>query len=95
MGFGAGQTITIDTDTNLETAVIATVTGGRGGFGGFGTTKITVAAPLAMAHAAGAQVSGSGISLTSALTKAHSRGAQVASHVPTPGAPNLYSSRTP
>ena len=54
---------------------------------------ITVAAPLTHAHAAGAQVSGTGITLTTALTKAHASGAQVASDLPTPGAPNKYSSR--
>ena len=43
-----------------------------------------------MAHEAGAQVSGSGILLATALTKAHDRGAQVAGSVPTPGAPNQY-----
>jgi hypothetical protein len=47
-------------------------------------------APLKSAHAAGAQVSGSGITLTAALTKAHASGAQIATSVPTPGAPNKY-----
>jgi hypothetical protein len=47
-------------------------------------------APLKSAHAAGAQVSGSGITLTAALSKAHASGAQVAVNVPTPGAPNKY-----
>jgi hypothetical protein len=47
-------------------------------------------APLTYAHAAGAQVSGSGITLTTALTKPHSGGTQVAGNVPTPGAPNQY-----
>ena len=85
-GFSAGQTITIDSGANRETAVVAATTGG--GRGGGATT--TVAAPLTLAHAAGAQVSGSGITLTGALTKAHTSGAQVASGVPTPGAPNQY-----
>jgi hypothetical protein len=94
-GFGAGQTITIDSGANLETAVVASVTGGgRGGFGnsrgGPGGASITVAAPLTIAHAEDAQVSGSGITLTTALTRTHDRGAQVAGSVPTPGAPNQY-----
>ncbi len=74
--------------------------GGRGGFGGFGGGRggfggasITVAAPLKMAHAEEAQVSGSGITLTSALTKAHESGAPVGGSVPTPGAPNQYARR--
>jgi hypothetical protein len=46
-----------------------------------------------MAHAAGAQVSGSGITLTAGLTKAHASGAQVAGNIPTPGASNQYSKR--
>jgi hypothetical protein len=47
-----GQTITIDSGVNQEAAVVASTTGGRGG------AKITVAVPLTLAHAAGAQVSG-------------------------------------
>jgi hypothetical protein len=83
-GFSADQTITIDSGMNHETAVIASTAGGRGG------TRITVAAPLTFAHAAGAQVSGSGITLMDALTKAHASGTQVAVTLPTPGAPNRY-----
>jgi len=94
-GFGAGQTITVDGGANQETAVIASVAGGgRGGRGGPGAgATITVAAPLTLAHAAGAQVSGSGITLAKALTKTHESGARVAGGVPTPGAPNQYSAR--
>jgi hypothetical protein len=84
-GFSAGQTIAIDIGANRETAVVVSAAGGRGG------ATITVA-PLALAHAAGAQVSGSGITLAGTLTKAHASGAPVASDVPTPGAPNRYSS---
>ena len=43
-----------------------------------------------IAHAAGAQVSGSGITLTAALTRSHASGTQVAGGLPTPGAPNQY-----
>ena len=99
-GFSAGQTITIDSGTNLETAVVASVAGGRGrggfggGRGGAGGVSITVAAPLTMAHAAGAQVSGSGITLATALTKAHASGAQVGGSGPTPGAPNQFARRS-
>ena len=67
--------------------IAATSFGGRGGAGG---ATITVAAPLTLAHAAGAQVSGSGITLNAALARAHASGAQVAASVPTPGAPNRY-----
>jgi len=97
-GFSAGQTIDIDGDANRETAVVASVTGGRGRFGrrrgSPGGATITVTAPLTIAHAVGAQVSGTGITLTMALTQAHESGAQVASSLPTPGAPNQYY-RTP
>jgi hypothetical protein len=91
-GFSAGQTITIDSGANHETAVVASTTGGgRGGRGGAGAgPTITVAAPLTLAHAAGAQVSGTGITVSAALTRAHASGAQVASNLPTPGAPNQY-----
>jgi len=90
--FSAGQAITVDSGTNQETAVVATITGNRRGFGA-GT--ITVVAPLAFAHAADAQVSGSGITLTAPLSKAHSSGAQIAGNLPTPGAPNEYAKRSP
>ncbi len=86
MGFSAGQTITMDSGANQETVVVTSI--GRGGPGGGAT--ITVAAPLTLAHAAGAQVSGTGITLTAPLTRAHASGAQAASDVPTPGAPNQY-----
>jgi hypothetical protein len=86
IGFSAGQTITIDSGANAETAVVASATFR-------GAARITVAAPLKFAHAAGAQVSGTGITLTAALTRAHASGAQVADNVPTPGAPNKYYGR--
>jgi hypothetical protein len=84
--FNAGQTITIDSGANLETAVVASVGGGKARKGW--PVAITVNAPLKIAHAAGAQVSGTGITLTTALTKTHAIGAQVGSLGPTPGAPN-------
>jgi hypothetical protein len=92
-GFTAGQTITIDGGANQETAVVASATpGGRGrGRGGAGGATVTVTAPLQSAHAAGAQLAGTGISLAAALTRAHEIGALVATDVPTPGAPNQYS----
>jgi hypothetical protein len=97
LGFNPGQTITIDSGENLETVVVAFVTGGgRGGpgRGGPGGVTITVTEPLRFAHAVDAQVSGSGITLAAALTKAHDRAAPVAGDVPTPGAPNQYYKRT-
>jgi hypothetical protein len=94
-GFSFGQAITVDSDTNRESAVVASISGGGrfGGRGGPGNATITVTAPLTFAHAADAPVSGTGITLTTALAKAHDRGAQVASDVPTPGAPNQYHRR--
>ncbi len=85
-GFGKGQTITIDEGANSETAVVSSIRGR-------GAATITVVAPLAHGHAAGAQISGSGISLTTPLTRAHTDGAQVSDSVPTPGAPNQYNLR--
>jgi hypothetical protein len=93
IGFSVGQTITIDG----ETAVVASIAGGRGGRGagrGSGGGAITVTEPLKRAHVAGAQVAGSGITFSMALTKPHESGAQVASNVPTPGAPNKYYRRS-
>ena len=83
IGFRNGQTIMIDSGTDSETAVVASIRG-------FGATTITVSAPLTHEHAAGAQVSGTGITLTTALTRAHDSGAQIAVSLPTPGAPNKY-----
>ena len=87
-GFVAGQAVTIDSGANAETAVVVEMAGGRGG------ARITVARPLAHAHAAGVQISGGGITLAAGLTKAHADGAQVMGSVPTPGAPNQYSRNT-
>ena len=84
-GFSEGQTIAIDSGANSETAVVASTT--------WWDRPITVAAPLTHAHAAGAQVSGTGITLTGALARAHASGAQVTDNVPTPGAPNQYQDR--
>jgi hypothetical protein len=81
-GIRVGQTITIDSGANCETAVVVSINR-------FGAT-ITVAAPLTLVHAIGAQVSGTGITLTAALTQAHASAAQVAGSASTPGAPNHY-----
>jgi hypothetical protein len=86
-GFSEGQTITIDSGANAETAVIASILP-------WGPPSIGVKAPLAHAHAVGVQVTGTGITLTTALTHAHAAGAQVTDNVPTPGAPNRYHRRT-
>jgi hypothetical protein len=85
-GFVVGQSIAIDSGANQETATIAQVQGGRGG------ARVTVTAPLAIAHPAGAPLAGSGITLTTPLARAHPRGAAVTAELPTPGAANRYSS---
>ncbi|MBW4025919.1 MAG: alpha-N-arabinofuranosidase [Acidobacteria bacterium] len=86
-GFSDGETITIDNGANSETAVIASITP-------WGIPSITVKAPLARVHRAGAQVSGTGITFRKALTQPHAVGAQITDDVPTPGAPNRYHRRT-
>jgi hypothetical protein len=85
-GFGKGQTITIDEGANSETAVVSSIRAR-------GAATITVTAPFARAHAAGAQISGSGISLTTPLIRTHADGAEVSDSIPTPGAPNQYKGR--
>lgn len=85
-GFQDDQAITIGSGGDTETATIASVRR-------FGANAITVTAPLTHAHAVGAQVSGTGIALSAALTLAHASGAQVTDNVPTPGAPNRYSTK--
>ncbi len=86
-GISASYMITIDSGANQETAVVVSTTGGLRGQTGF---TVSVAAPLKFAHAAGAEVSGTGIFLAAPLTRAHAAGAQVVGDVPTPGAPNQY-----
>jgi hypothetical protein len=82
-GFTVGQTITIDSGANAETAVIASIFP-------WGPPSISVKAPLTQAHAVGVQLSGSGITLTTALNQAHAVGTQLTDNLPTPGAPNQY-----
>ncbi len=82
-GFMKGQTISVGDGANSETAIVSAIRSR-------GSATITLAAPLAHAHAAGEQVSGSGIGLTTPLTRTHTSGAQVSDNVPTPGAPNQY-----
>jgi hypothetical protein len=89
-GFGAGQTITIDSGATGETAVVVSTAGGGRGGGAPAPATVSVAAPLKLPHAVGAQISGTGITLTSSLTKPHPSGARVVTAVPTPGAPNRY-----
>ena len=92
-GFNTGQTISIGSGTGLETAVVASIAPGRRRFGGpnnIPADTLTVARPLKYAHAAGVQVSGSGITLAAPMTIAHEIGTQVAGNVPTPGEPNQY-----
>ena len=93
-GFSTGQTITIGNGGNLEKAVVASIAAGRRRFGGRNMTPpsdtLAVTAPLKYSHAAGAQVSGSGITLSAPLTMAHDIGTQVAGNIPTPGKPNQY-----
>jgi len=85
-GFTAGQAITIDSGEKRESGIVAAVNPGRGG------PAVTLIAPLARAHAAGTTIAGTGITLASPLTKAHAAGAQILTDLPTPGAPNHYSS---
>ncbi len=85
-GFTEGQAIAIDDGANVETAVVASIRR-------FPAPAIVVAAPLAHDHAAGVQVSGTGITLAAPLARAHAIGTQIADNVPTPGAPNRYSKK--
>lgn len=84
--FRPGQTIVVGEGAVQETAVVL-------GFGGRGIMALTVEVPLKFAHAAGTSLTGSGISLNSALGRAHAAGAQIHDHAPTPGASNLYEVR--
>jgi non-reducing end alpha-L-arabinofuranosidase len=86
IGFARLQAITIDSGENSETASISTIRN-------FGEPAFILAQPLAHPHAAGAQIGGTGIGLTSALTKEHAGGTQVYTDTPTPGNSNQYEGR--
>ncbi len=77
LGFRDGQTITIDSRANSETAVIVS-------FRRFGAPTMTLSKPLTHAHAAGAQLSGTGITLAVGLTRGHASGALVTDYLRTP-----------
>jgi len=68
-GFSVGDTITIDSGANLETREITNISGRQ--------RRIRFDDPLIYTHAAGVQVSGSGITFTPALSLAHAAGAAV------------------
>jgi len=68
-GFSVGDTITIDSGANLETRTTTRIDSRR--------RSITVDVSLDYAHAAGVQVSGSGITFAPALSLAHAAGAAV------------------
>jgi hypothetical protein len=87
-GFEAGQKITVGD----EAAVVASVVVRRRGFGNRGgaVDSIVLSAPLKQAHAAGTEVSGTGIILARPLARAHEGGTPIASNLPTPGEPNQY-----
>jgi hypothetical protein len=83
-GFVVGQSITIDSGASQEIANVAALQGGRGG------ARLTVMAPLKLAHPAGTALAGSGITLSTPLAGSYPRGALVATDPPTPGATNKY-----
>ena len=85
-GFAEGQTITIGSGSDAETAVVTSIRF-------WGESALVVSAPLKHAQPAGAQVSGSGITLATALSQAHAKGAKISDNLPTPGAPNRYTAR--
>ena len=80
-GFERGQNISVGTGADAETVMIASIRR----FEGF---AIEVTTPLKQAHGAGSQVSGTGLTLRSAVARAHAAGAQVRFNLPTPGTAN-------
>ena len=82
--FRPGQTIAIGGGSEQETAVVAA--GARRG-----APTVMVESPLKLAHPAGTQVAGTGITLSSPLARAHAGGSLVTDNSPTPGAVNRYS----
>jgi hypothetical protein len=84
--FVAGQPVVVGSGADEETGVVAAIdTAWRAG-------KLTLAAPLAHAHDAGASVAGTGIAFTGPLAKSHPVGTVMTAtgDVATPGAPNRH-----
>ena len=81
-GFSEEQTITVGNGADAETAVIANIRRRE--------PAIVISAPLTQPHAAGAAVSGTGITLTAPLTREHAADVQITGSISTPGAPNRY-----
>ncbi|MFL6632305.1 MAG: arabinofuranosidase catalytic domain-containing protein [Massilia sp.] len=82
--FTVGQAVVIGSGADEEQGIVAAVeTGWR-------TGKLALQAPLALAHEAGAGVSGTGIALTSPVTKDHAAGTVLTATgaLATPGAAN-------
>ncbi|SDF02508.1 Lamin Tail Domain [Massilia sp. PDC64] len=82
--FTVGQAVVIGSGADEEKGVVAAVeTGWR-------TGKLTLQAPLARTHDAGASVAGTGITFTGPLARAHPAGTVMtpADDLATPGAPN-------
>ncbi len=80
-GFRPSQIILIEDGGASESAVVTSIRR-------FNGVAISIGAPLKHSYIAGSQVSGTGLTLTSALTRTHAAGAQVTDNLPTPGAPN-------
>jgi hypothetical protein len=84
--FVAGQPVVVGSGADEETGVVAAIdTAWRAG-------KLTLAAPLAHAHDAGASVAGTGIAFTGPLAKSHPVGTVMTAtgDLATPGAPNRH-----
>jgi hypothetical protein len=84
--FAVGQAIVVGSGADEETGVVAAVdTTWRAG-------KLTLKAPLARAHDAGASVAGTGIAFTGPIAKAHPAGTVMTAtgDLATPGAPNRH-----
>ncbi len=79
-GFEGGQTITVGDGADAETTNVVSIRRSEG--------AVLVATPLRRAHAIGSQISGTGVTLISALTRAHSAGTSMSAALPTPGAAN-------
>jgi hypothetical protein len=84
--FTVGQVIVVGSGADEEQGIVAAVdTAWRAG-------KLTLKAPLAYAHEAGAIVSGTGIAFTTPVTKPHPAGALMmgTGDLATPGSPNKF-----
>lgn len=90
MGFAVGQTVLVGGERAVVAQIIATRRNMWAPMASFKPDVVILEAPLKNAHAGGEALSGTGVTIASALKSDYASGAAVTGGVPTPGAPNKF-----